>query len=69
LAILSDPKVAIDTSGLSADATLFANRLAHVIRRLDERAILALTRALEQERKMALERSTETADPTPELDR
>ena len=37
LARLSHPKVTIDTSGLSADATEVANRLADVIGRLDEK--------------------------------
>ncbi len=37
LARLSHPKVMIDTSGLSATATEVANRLADVIKRLDEK--------------------------------
>ena len=37
LARLSHPKVTIDTSGLSASATEVANRLADVIKRLDEK--------------------------------
>lgn len=68
LAIMSDPKVTIDTSGLSPDATLFANRLAHVIGGLDDRAISALGRALEHERKMTAQRNAEPvgADRNPD---
>lgn len=57
LAILSDPKVTIDTSGLSAEATLLANRLARAIRCLDGEAIAALGRVLDRERKRVAEES------------
>jgi transcriptional regulator with XRE-family HTH domain len=42
LAELSDPKVAIDTAGLSPDATELANRLARDIRRLSAEDLVAL---------------------------
>ncbi len=42
LADLSHPKVTVDTSGLSAAHTEFANRLAHDIRDLDSRQVRAL---------------------------
>jgi len=42
LAELSDPKVAIDTAGLSLDATELANRLARDIRRLSAEDLVAL---------------------------
>lgn len=48
LADLSDPRVVIDTSGLDAAATLFANRLARQIRDLDAAAIARLSAALDQ---------------------
>jgi transcriptional regulator with XRE-family HTH domain len=46
LADLSDPRVVIDTSGLSTEATLLANTLARSIRRLDENAIADLSRRI-----------------------
>lgn len=46
LADLSDPRVVIDTSGLSTEATLLANTLARSIRRLDETAIADLNRRI-----------------------
>ncbi len=46
LADLSDPRVVIDTSGLSIEATLLANTLARSIRRLDENAIADLSRRI-----------------------
>lgn len=46
LARLSHPRVVIDTSGLSAGATLLANRLSEVIRNLPEERIERLLREL-----------------------
>ena len=46
LAEISDPKVTIDTAGLSAAATELANLLGRRIGELDERALSALLRAL-----------------------
>lgn len=45
-AALSDPKVAIDTSGLSAEATELANRLARDIATLDKDEMAALLNVL-----------------------
>lgn len=42
LAALSKPKVTLDASGLSAQATAFANRLGECLRDLDADAIAAL---------------------------
>jgi len=42
LALLSHPKVTIDTAGLSPDATLLANRLALRIEKLTEDELRAL---------------------------
>ena len=42
LARLSDPRVVVDTSGLTPEQTALANRLAHDIRKLDAGAIAAL---------------------------
>lgn len=39
---LSHPRVVIDTSGLDAEYTALANRLAHEIRNLDKKTIAAL---------------------------
>jgi transcriptional regulator with XRE-family HTH domain len=47
LAQTSDPRVVIDTSGLSARATAYANLLAARIATLDEAEIAALTAVLE----------------------
>jgi transcriptional regulator with XRE-family HTH domain len=47
LAFLSDPRVTIDTSGLSPRATRLANLLADGIGRLDEAALEALSERLE----------------------
>ncbi|QFY61843.1 helix-turn-helix transcriptional regulator [Rhizobium grahamii] len=47
LARFSDPKVVIDTSGLSAEHTAFANRLALCIRDIDEPLLTKLTELLE----------------------
>jgi len=49
LAFLSDPRVVVDTAGLSPEATELANRLAHDIASLPEaeiRAILLRLRAV-----------------------
>ena len=42
LAELSDPRVVIDTAGLTPEATEFANRLAREITRLDTEDLAAL---------------------------
>lgn len=46
LAVLSDPRVVVDTSGLSPEATELANRLARDIRTLPEVEIRALVQRL-----------------------
>ncbi len=46
LARISHPRVVIDTAGLDARATEFANRLADEIARLDGRALDELSEAL-----------------------
>lgn len=48
LARLSHPKVTLDASGLSPQATAFANRLAACFRALDDGAIMTLNTALSQ---------------------
>jgi transcriptional regulator with XRE-family HTH domain len=48
LARLSDPRVTLDTSGLSPEATEFANRLARRIRGLKPDTIARLAAALEE---------------------
>ncbi|MDQ0318221.1 transcriptional regulator with XRE-family HTH domain [Pararhizobium capsulatum DSM 1112] len=50
LAALSDPKAVLDTSGLSAGHTAFANKLAARIRRLPDETIAALEEVLENRR-------------------
>lgn len=45
---LSDPRVVIDTAGLSPKATLLANHLAATIRHLNESEIEALLARLDQ---------------------
>ena len=47
LARLSHPRVVLDTSGLSPEATALANRLARDIRRLPPETIAALTAVLD----------------------
>ncbi|KRB62976.1 XRE family transcriptional regulator [Rhizobium sp. Root708] len=47
LARFSDPRVVIDTSGLSAEHTAFANRLALCIGDIDESLLTKLTGLLE----------------------
>jgi len=47
LARISDPRVVIDTSGLSPEATELANRLAERIGKLDAAAIATLRKGLE----------------------
>ncbi|WP_099867054.1 helix-turn-helix domain-containing protein [Pararhizobium haloflavum] len=42
LALASNPRVEIDTSGMTPAATAFANRLALIIRQLDDEAIARL---------------------------
>lgn len=42
LAALSDPRVVIDTAGLSAEATALANRLAYDIRDLNDETVAKL---------------------------
>jgi transcriptional regulator with XRE-family HTH domain len=51
LARLSHPRVTLDTSGLSPEATELANRLARDIRRLRPEAIAALTAVLDREER------------------
>lgn len=51
LAAVSDPKVTIDTSDLSAQATELANLLANRIGDLDEKSIAVLTDQLRSEDK------------------
>ncbi|WP_442580831.1 helix-turn-helix domain-containing protein [Mesorhizobium sp. ASY16-5R] len=46
LAATSDPRVVIDTSGLSPEATRLANLLAEQVRELDAKTILELTERL-----------------------
>ena len=48
LAQISDPRVTIDTSGLSPAATELANRLAECIGELDEATIAAIRRAIKE---------------------
>jgi transcriptional regulator with XRE-family HTH domain len=57
LADLSDPKVKIDTTNLSADATLLANRLARQIDVLETREISEMLTILD----LALERRGKVA--------
>ncbi len=47
LAASSDPRVVIDTAGLSAQATALANRLAEQIGTLDETRLAALAEILD----------------------
>lgn len=47
LAGMSDPRVTIDTAGLSPAATAFANRLSRDISRLDDEGLEALDRMLD----------------------
>ena len=42
LAAISKPKVTLDTSGLSPQATAFANRLVEALRGLDQESVAAL---------------------------
>src|SRR6185312_3557551 len=51
LAKLSDPRVVIDTSGLSPQATILANLLARRIGRLDETSLRAMIGMVETDRK------------------
>lgn len=46
LARLSHPKITIDTSGLSAEATEVANRLAETIQRLDDKDLKEILNVL-----------------------
>lgn len=50
IAALSDPRVVVDTTGLPAVHTAFANRLAARIRRLPEETVAALEEVLEKGR-------------------
>lgn len=47
LASISHPRIVVDTSGLSVDATRLANRLASEIGKLDEAAIREMLSLLE----------------------
>ncbi|MFN0265130.1 helix-turn-helix domain-containing protein [Tepidamorphus sp. 3E244] len=51
LAALSDPRVTIDTGGLSPKATRLANRLAREIHQLDEPALDALNAVMDANRQ------------------
>ena len=51
LVLVSDPKVAIETTGLSPEATELANRLARTIDRLSPEDCRALMEALEAQMK------------------
>jgi transcriptional regulator with XRE-family HTH domain len=62
LARLSHPRVTLDTSGLSPEATELANRLARDIRRLPPAAIAALAAVLDREERGA-PRGADTAPP------
>lgn len=48
LARLSQPRVVLDTAGLSAEATALANRLAQEIRRLPPEALAAIGAVLDR---------------------
>ncbi len=48
LADMSDPKVVIDTSGLSPEATLFANRLSRVIMDLPDATLMEMNALLKR---------------------
>ena len=48
LAAISDPRVTLDTAGLSPKATQFANRIARDIHRLDEAALDELDAVLDK---------------------
>lgn len=48
LADMSEPRVTVDTSGLDPAATLFANRLADQIRKLDKDDLDALSGILDR---------------------
>lgn len=50
VANLSNPRIVLDTSGLSPEHTAFANRLAALIRELSPHAIATLEEALEKAR-------------------
>lgn len=49
LARLSQPRITIDTTGLSPEATELANRLAQRIRRLDQKTVQALLARIDSE--------------------
>lgn len=49
LALLSAPRVIVDTSGLESEATGLANRLAQTIRDLDDKGVLTVRDCLERE--------------------
>lgn len=51
LARLSDPKITLDTSGLDAATTAFANRLAEEIRHLGPESIAAMREIVEKSAK------------------
>lgn len=54
LAGMSDPRVTVDTAGLSPKATAFANRIAADISRLDDHAIDAMDTLLSAFLKVGL---------------
>ena len=51
LAQISDPRITLDTAGLSPRATTFANRLAREIGDLDEMEVAALVAVLDGRRR------------------
>ncbi|HHZ07502.1 MAG TPA: helix-turn-helix transcriptional regulator [Rhizobiales bacterium] len=51
LAAASDPRVVVDTAGLSPEATRFANRIAAEIGRLDQGTIARLEAIIDEDRR------------------
>jgi transcriptional regulator with XRE-family HTH domain len=63
LADLSDPRVVVDTAGLSPAATLLANRLARDISLMSEARIAGLLALLDQPRQVRLPTLPDEAGP------
>ena len=59
LAALSDPRVTVDTAGLSPKATRLANRIARDIHRFDETTLDALEAVLEQRTRKPRQRGAQ----------
>ncbi|KLN60883.1 XRE family transcriptional regulator [Kiloniella spongiae] len=59
LAIRSDPKVSVNTAGLSPKATYFANCLAEKISTLDDEQIEAMMKVMDEEFDGNLDSSSE----------